>query len=131
MAVLIRNMAVLLVAIPAMFLAVPAWSGGDNYDATAATAEDAGPSYFGFVKDARGTPVPDAKVTLRPKSGKVVEVKTNKLGLYRSHVRKDVNPRDVEISCQKDGYKQTRVFLRTDLRKAAIVIETDCTLQRA
>ncbi len=42
---------------------------GDDYDA-ANDKENAGPAYFGFVRDARGSPVPDARVVLRPKVGK-------------------------------------------------------------
>src|SRR3954454_13403516 len=103
------------VAIFAAALAVvcvaPAFAGGDDYDASNDT-EGAGPAYFGFVRDHRGAPVSDAQVWLRPKSGEPIAIKTNVLGLYRSHVNKDVTPDDVTVSCEKSGYKQDRVFRR-------------------
>ena len=108
----------------------PAIAGGDDYDPSM-DKENAGPAYFGFVRDTRGAAIADARVVLRPKTGSPVEVKTNVLGLYRSHVRKDVRPDDVEISCDKTGYKQTRVFRRTPPGSADRFIEIDCTLQRS
>src|SRR3954468_23679376 len=86
-------------------------AGGDDYDAANDT-EGAGPAYFGFVRDHRGSPVSDAQVVLRPKMGDPVTIKTNVLGLYRSHINKDVTPDDVSITCEKPGYKQTRVYRR-------------------
>src|SRR5262245_50932141 len=78
-----------------------AWAGGDDYDAEN-DKEGHGPAYFGFVRDNRGSPVAEARVVLKPKGGAApVEIKTNVLGLYRSHVNKDVKPDDVEISCEK------------------------------
>jgi hypothetical protein len=113
----------------AMPFGMPAFAGGDDYDAQNDT-EGAGPAYFGFVRDNRGSPVSDAKVLLRPKAGEPVVLKTNVLGLYRSHVNKEVVPDDVQVSCEKSGYKQTRVFRRTPPGAKDMFIETDCTLQR-
>jgi hypothetical protein len=127
MAVLIRKLA--MAAGLALALAGAAFAGGDDIDATG-DFQDEGPSYFGFVRDHRGSPVSDAVVKLIPKSGDSVEVKTNVLGLYRSHVRKDVEPKDVEVSCAKTGFRQTRVYRRTSSDAQARVIETECTLQR-
>jgi hypothetical protein len=106
-----------------------AFAGGDDYDAMNDT-EGAGPAYFGFVRDHRGSPVSDAQVVLQPKVGQPVTIKTNVLGLYRSHVTKDVAPDDVTISCEKAGYKQARVYRRTPPGAKDMFIETDCTLQR-
>lgn len=63
-------------------------------------------------------------------SGDPVEIKTNVLGLYRTHVGKETAPDDVQISCAKDGYMQSRVFRRTPPGAKDMFIETDCTLQR-
>ncbi len=102
-------------------------AGGDDYDA-AKDIENAGPAYFGFVRDNRGAPVPDARVILRPKVGDAVILKSNVLGLYRSHIRKDVSPEDVVVSCEKDGYKQANAYRRSP--PGAMFVETDCTLQK-
>ncbi len=109
--------------------AMPVFAGGDDYDAKADT-EGKGPAYFGFVRDSRGSAVPGAQVMLKPKSGEAVTIKTNVLGLYRSHVRKGIQPDDVEISCAKDGFKQTRVYRRTPPGSKDMFIETDCTLTK-
>jgi hypothetical protein len=82
------------------------------------------------VRDQRGSPVSDAQVILRPKMGDPVTVKTNVLGLYRSHVSKDVAPDDVQVSCEKTGYTQARVYRRTPPGAKDMFIETECTLQR-
>jgi hypothetical protein len=124
MSILIRTLAS---AAAALALGATAFAGGDDYDAMNDT-EGAGPAYFGFVRDHRGSPVSEAHVFLRPKSGEPVALKTNVLGLYRSHINKDVKPEDVTISCEKSGYRQERVFRRTE--PGAMFIETDCTLRR-
>lgn len=106
-----------------------ALAGGDDYDAANDTEKE-GPAYFGFVRDHRGAPVADASVKLQPKSGDAVTIKTNILGLYRSHVRQGVEPDDVAVSCDKTGFKQTRVYRRTPPGSKDMFIETDCTLQK-
>jgi len=121
-----------LMLVAGMVLAVGgggARAGGDEYDAAKDVAQ-LGPAYFGFVRDPGGVPISGAQVVLRPKTGDPVVLKTNVLGLYRSHIHKDVNPDDVEISCGKDGYKQTRVFRRQPPGSKDMFIETDCTLQK-
>jgi len=106
-----------------------ALAGGDDYDAANDT-EGAGPAYFGFVRDHRGSPVSDAQVILRPKMGDPVTIKTNVLGLYRSHVNKDAAPDDVQVTCEKNGYKLAKVYRRTPPGAKDMFIETECTLQR-
>ena len=105
------------------------FAGGDDYDA-ANDVKGAGPAYFGFVRDNRGSPVVDAQVMLHPKKGKPVSLKSNVLGLYRGHISKDVRPDDVQISCVKTGYKQTKINRRTPPGGTSMFIETECTMQR-
>ena len=109
--------------------ATQAYAGGDDYDA-ANDVKGAGPAYFGFVRDTRGSPVVDAMVLLRPKKGKPASLKSNLLGLYRGHISKDVVPDDVQISCEKSGYKQVKVYRRTPPGAKDMFIETECTMQR-
>ena len=109
--------------------AMPAFAGGDDYDA-ANDVKGAGPAYFGFVRDVRGSPVADAQVVLQPRKGNPVSLKSNVLGLYRGHISKEVLPDDVQISCVKTGYKQTRVNRRTPPGNNAMFVETECTMQR-
>ena len=109
--------------------AAPAGAGGDDYDA-ANDVKGEGPAYFGFVRDARGSAVVDAQVVLQPKGGKPVSLKSNAIGLYRGHISKDVLPDDVQITCVKTGYKQTRTKRRTPPGTKDMFIETECIMQR-
>jgi hypothetical protein len=88
-----------------------------------------GPSYFGFVRDKRGLGVAEASVVLKPKAGDAIVVKSNVLGLYRTHVSKDFKPDDVAVSCEKSGYRQVSTTRRTQAADAPS-IETSCTLER-
>ncbi len=119
----------LLIGIVGVLAATAAFAGGDEYDA-AKDVENLGPAYFGFVRDARGTPVSDAEVVLHPKAGQPITIKTNVLGLYRSHISKETVPDDVSVTCGKNGYKETSVYRRTPPGSKDMFIETECTLQR-
>jgi hypothetical protein len=90
---------------------------------------NAGPGYYGFVKDANGAVVADAKVMARLRGGTFV-TRTDALGAYNiPGFSKEVDPNDVEIACAQEGYKQSRVY-RRPTAPAAPAIETDCFLQR-
>lgn len=93
---------------------------------------DEGTPYFGFVKDDKGKPVADAKVTATVKDGTRLIARTSIIGMYNfGPLNQNVRPDDVVIACTKDGYKQTRVIRRlsapTSTTKA---VETECRLQR-
>ena len=93
--------------------------------------EGKGPAYFGFVRDNRGSPVSDAQVMLRPKKGEPVTIKTNVLGLYRSHVNKDVPPGRRRGLLREDRLQADRACSAARRRADKdMYIETDCTLQR-
>jgi hypothetical protein len=108
------------------------WAGGD-LGGPDENPEDQGPTYFGFVRDARGAPIPDAKITANVKNGVSFITRTTAAGMYKiGSFSKQVNPDDVTISCAKDGYRQTRVFRRTS-PKAKLddkAIETECRMER-
>jgi hypothetical protein len=92
---------------------------------------DEGPSYFGFVKDARGAPVADAKVTANVKNGVAFITRTTAAGLYKfAGFSKQIKPDDVTISCAKDGYKQARVLRRPVPKGEVKAVETECRLER-
>ena len=110
-------------------VAASVFAGGDDYDAAKDVKGD-GPAYFGFVRDTRGSALVDAQVTLQSKTGKPVVLKSNVLGLYRGHIRKDVLPDDVQITCVKPGYQQTKITRRTPPGATAMFIETECVMRR-
>jgi hypothetical protein len=122
---LIRTIALFI----SMAVVTQAFAGGDDYDAANDVKGD-GPAYFGFVRDTRGSLVADAQVLLQPKTGTPVTLKSNVTGLYRGHINKSVLPDDVQISCIKAGYKQTKIKRRTPPGNNVMFIETECTMQR-
>ena len=113
-------------------MSTPVWPGGSG-DEGPDDHQDNGPSYFGFVKDANGKIVPDAKVTAEIKGRGSVVTRSDKVGTYKlPGFGKEIDPKNVLISCSKDGYRQIRTFRRTQPGKAAVaaVVETECTLER-
>jgi hypothetical protein len=114
-------------------LSTALWAGGSGFGEDDDNHEEEGPAYFGFVKDTNGATVADAKVTVAVKDRGGVITRTDALGAYRvPGFGKEIDPNQVQISCEKPGYKQVRT-----LRRAApsadgkTPIETECTLQRA
>jgi hypothetical protein len=112
-------------------ISVAAWAGGAGFGDDNDTSAETGPSYFGFVRDTNGVTIPDAKVTVAVKNHGSVITRTDALGTYKvPGFGTDVNPKDVEISCDKQGYKQVRVVRRfSPSTDPKIPIETECTLQ--
>jgi hypothetical protein len=121
------------VALTVMYaISAAAWAGGAGFGDDNDTSAETGPSYFGFVRDANGATVPGATVTVAVKNHGTVITRTDALGTYKvPGFGTDVNPKDVEISCDKQGYKQARVVRRpSPSTDPKIPIETECTLQR-
>jgi hypothetical protein len=106
-----------------------AWAGGGINDEPQ-HSEDEGPSYFGFVKDARGVGIQGAKVTVKVKNGIAYVMHTDARGIYRIRgLGKEINPADVMISCARDGYRQVRIFRRPIQRgKPVKAVETECRM---
>jgi hypothetical protein len=114
-------------------LSTALWAGGAGFGDDDDTSEEEGPSYFGFVKDTNGATVPDAKVTVGIKNRGGIVTRTDALGAYKvPGFGKDVDPQDVEIACDKQGYKQLRTLrrMRSPNADPKIPVETECTLQR-
>jgi len=114
------------------FVTMAAQAGPDALDGHDDHGPDDGPVYFGFVKDTGGVPVRDAKVSASHKSLTLV-TRSTATGAYRLRgFNKDATPDQVTISCEKEGYRQARVF-RFPLPKGKPVksVETECRLQKS
>src|SRR3954470_7104621 len=84
------------------------WAGGSGFGDDDDASEDEGPPYFGFVKDSSGATMPDVKVTVAVKDRGGVVTRTDALGAYKvPGFGKEIEPKEVEISCEKQGFKQT------------------------
>lgn len=118
-------------ALALILITAPAHAGGGINEPHEHTEED-GPTYFGFVRDMRNTPINDAKVTLKIASGLTYVTRTDRSGIYRVRgLGKQVKPDEVVISCAKDGYQQARVVRRPSPRgKTVKSVETECRMQR-
>jgi hypothetical protein len=87
--------------------------------------------YFGYVKDANGAAVVNAKVKMQTKKITIM-TQSNDLGAYKLPVvGTTVDPDELTVSCSKDGYRQLDVLRRSapggDGKEP---VEIDCTLQR-
>ena len=119
-----------LAAAALAFACMPAMAGGEMGGGD--EHPDEGLVFFGFVKDARGAPIPGAKVTATMKSGNTFIVQSSATGLYRLPTfTYQINPAEVVIACAKEGYKQTRV-IRRPIAKAnpPKPVETECRMER-
>jgi hypothetical protein len=118
-------------ALAAVWVPSGAWAGGDSFGPDD-HSPDEGPAFFGFVKDARGAPVRDAKVSASYKTSLTLVTRTNAIGAYKVRgFKKEISPNDITISCSKEGYRQIRTF-RRPLAKGKEVksVETECRLER-
>src|SRR5690349_7103742 len=86
----------------ALLLVPPgARAGGGDFGDDDDQAE-AGPSYFGFVKDSRGDLIPEAKVVAELKNRATLVTHSDDVGVYKiPGFGKDIDPADVEITCSK------------------------------
>jgi hypothetical protein len=128
-----RSVGSMVVGVTCM-LATALWAGGAGFGDDDDNSEEEGPSYFGFVKDSNGATLPDAKVTVGVKDRGGVVTRTDALGAYKvPGFGKEVDPKDVDIACDKQGYKQLKTLRRTrpPNADAKIPIETECTMQRS
>src|SRR3954470_12234779 len=93
--------------------------------------KDEGVRFFGFVKDAAGKPIVEAKVTAQIKGGIKYVTHTAKNGMYSfGGFNKSVKPDDVEISCDKEKFKQAKIVGKTAAAKKAVKsIETECRME--
>jgi hypothetical protein len=123
---------ILLVALTLAGLTASRAGGQMTFGDDTNTSANDGPPFFGFVRDADGAAVGDARVTATVKSGGAVVTTSNSIGVYKvAGFAKSINPDDIAISCAKDGYKQANVMRRPngsgDMKDP---IEVDCVLQK-
>src|SRR6516164_5080647 len=115
-------------------MASTAWAGGASLDEDDEDQANAGVSFFGFAKDLdRGGGVPDAKVSAQIKNRNASLVtRTDDQGHFKfSGFSKDIDPKDVEITCTKDGLSlQRTVRRRPPGGDGATSIEVDCLMVR-
>src|SRR3984957_145370 len=112
-------------------MASAAWAGGASLDEDEEDDSNAGVSFFGFAKDLdRGGGVADAKVSAEIKNRNASLVtRTDDQGHFKfSGFSKDIDPKDVDITCSKEGLKLQRTLRRQSGGSEAASIEVDCLM---
>src|ERR1700733_473330 len=112
-------------------MASAAWAGGASLDEDEEDDSNAGVSFFGFAKDLdRGGGVPDAKVSADIKNRNASLVtRTDDQGHFKfSGFSKEIDPKDVDITCSKEGLKLQRTLRRQSGGSEAASIEVDCLM---
>jgi hypothetical protein len=129
-----RNACIAAAAMIGLVLVLPitAWAGGalgdDDHDHDEGD-KTTGP--YGFVKDTRGSVIPEATVMVDIKDRGQLVTQTNILGAYRIPTFGiAINPDDVTVSCKKEGYKQVNVVHRLGISDPKAGFEVECTLQK-
>jgi hypothetical protein len=109
---------------------ISAWAGGELTDEDKDDGDTTtGP--YGFVKDTRGTAIPEATVTVDIKNRGQLVTQTNVLGAYKIPTFGiEIKPDEVTISCKKEGYKQVSVVQRQAVADPGAGFEVECTLQK-
>jgi hypothetical protein len=109
-------------------------AGGASLDEDEEDQSNAGVSFFGFAKDLdRGGGVADAKVSAEIKNRNASLVtRTDDQGHFKfSGFSKDIDPKDVEITCTKDGLTLQRTVRRRPPGGEGVTsIEVDCLMVR-
>lgn len=115
----------------ALALPIGAWAGGELADEDHDHGGDTTIGPYGFVKDTRGTALPESTVTVDIKNRGQLVTQTNILGAYKIPTFGiEINPDDVTVSCKKDGYKQVGVMRREEMSDPKAGFEIECTLQK-
>src|SRR6202521_2423460 len=112
-----------------------AWAGGASLDEDEEDDSQAGVSFFGFAKDLdRGGGVADAKVSAEIKNRNASLVtRTDDQGHFKfSGFSKEIDPKDVEITCSKEGLKLSRTVRRQAPSgdNSSASIEVDCLMTK-
>lgn len=124
------------IAVAGVFACMPAFAnGGDFFEELSATWQtnaDEGVPYFGFVRDSNGKLIPNATVSATTASGSTFVVQADNMGHYRiPGFSKSVDPKRVQVTCSKPGYRLVTRDRRVLRGATNVPIETDCTLTPA
>jgi hypothetical protein len=115
-------------------IAAQIFGGGLAFAGGASLDDDApeGVPYFGFVKDAGGNKVPDAKVSAEfQKGGATLITRSDATGHYTiSAFGDDINPDEVKITCSKEGFVFDAVIRREVNLKPGDPVEADCMVKK-
>lgn len=90
----------------ALGLALPVYAGGGGFGADDDDDANAGPPFLGLVQDDGGKNLVDARITVTIASmNSTLVLRSDTVGhFFVRGFDKSVDPKDVKITCSKDGY---------------------------
>jgi hypothetical protein len=90
----------------ALGLALPAYAGGGGFGADDDDDANAGPPFLGLVQDEGGNNITDARITVTIASmNSTLVLRSDTVGhFFVRGFDKSVDPKDVKITCSKEGY---------------------------
>ena len=108
-------------------------NGGDFFEELSASwsqnNSDDGVPYFGSVRDSKGKTIPNASIMATTASGSSFVVQADNMGHYRiPGFSKSVDPKLVQITCSKTGYRLVSRDRRVLRGAPNGPIETNCIL---
>jgi len=108
-------------------------NGGDFFEELNASwgqqNTDDGVPYFGFVRDSKGKTIANASITATTAKGSSFVVQADNMGHYRiPGFSKSVDPKLVQITCSKAGYRLVSRDRRVLRGAPNGPIETNCIL---
>jgi len=112
-------------------LAIPAFGGEAEF--TAEDIHEHGPPYFGEAKDIKGLrPLQDVHIKVQVKGTKrFFIVQTDEDGRFRRNgLGTDVDPVNVEYSCEKNGFRTIEVMHRRLSSAKFSPVEIECLLEK-
>jgi hypothetical protein len=112
----------LALAIPSPMNA--AWAGGGGFGADDDDTANAGPPFLGVVQDQDGEDVPDAKIDVTiAKMNSSLVLRSDTVGhFFVRGFDKSVDPKDVTITCSKDGYADSTASATPTVGNAPIQV---------
>ena len=101
-----KTTAPLLAFLAALALAMPTFAGGGGFGADDDDTANAGPPFIGLVQDSNGNNLADAKITVTiAKMNSSLVLRSDTVGhFFIRGFDQSVDPKDVVITCSKDGY---------------------------
>jgi len=90
-------------ALAVIFAAATAWAGGEGFGED--EDDHTGHVYVGNVRDGKGEPVANARITVKMKVGFLMLRADDDGHFVVRNIRDDGSPDNVSFECAKDGYR--------------------------
>ena len=124
--------AVVAIACVSLMLAMPAGAGEADYEPD--DVHEHGAPYFGEAKDIKGlTPVDNVRIKVQLKGRfQFFIVQTDEEGRFRRNgLGTEVDPANVEYTCEKQGYRTVDISTRRLARDKFAPVEIECLLEKS